>query len=319
MSIFNYREQPGYFRRLGDALKGTKKEIAGKIGSVFGKAESPVTEEHLEELESILIGADVGVKTALEIIETIREQTRGRIAVSGLQLQRMIRDELLEILETAEVDPAEHPQPAAHPEVILIVGVNGVGKTTTIGKMAHRFRREGRSVLICASDTFRAAANEQLGIWTERAGVELVKQKPGADPAAVLFDAIAACKSRHHDTLIVDTAGRLHTKGNLMEELSKMRRVAQREVAGAPHQVYLVLDATTGQNGLIQAQEFLRTSGVTALIVTKLDGTARGGIVVAISKELRIPIHYVGVGEGVGDLMPFSSEAYVKVLFGEEG
>jgi fused signal recognition particle receptor len=228
----------------------------------------------------------------------------------------MIRDELLKILE-GEPGWEEEELSRTRPYVILIVGVNGVGKTTTIGKLAYRFMQQRKSVLISASDTFRAAAVEQLEIWSQRTKTDIVRQAQGTDPTAVLFDAVAAAKSRGKDVLIADTAGRLHTKSNLMQELDKMRRIAAREVPGAPHQVYLVLDATTGQNGLIQARQFLESSGVTGLVVAKLDGTAKGGIIVAIARELRIPIRYVGVGEKMEDLMPFSPEAFVDSLFAE--
>jgi len=228
-------------------------------------------------------------------------------------MKRMIRDEILQILqETSQA--AELGRVEGQPTVVFVVGVNGVGKTTTIGKLAHLYRQMGRKVLFSASDTFRAAAIEQIGVWAERTGSELIRQKPGADPAAVLFDAISASRARGADVVIVDTAGRIHTKSNLMQELEKMRRVAGREVEGAPHEVFLVLDATTGQNGLAQAREFLRLTGVTGLIVTKLDGTAKGGIIVSIAKDLDIPSRFIGVGEKVDDLLPFDAEAYVDTL-----
>ncbi len=311
MSIFNYREKPGYFQRLKEALKVTKDDLAQQINRAVGRSQSPITEQQLEELENVLIGSDIGVETTLAIIDKIREETRKNQFLTSFQVRRILRGELLEILLSAEAEPPGLSQP---PHVILVVGVNGVGKTTTIGKLAVKFRDEGKQVLICASDTFRAAAVEQLVIWAERAGAEIVKQASGADPAAVLFDAIEAAKARRKDILIIDTAGRLHTKSNLMQELEKMRRIAGRQIQGAPHETLLVLDATTGQNGLIQAREFLGVAGVTGLIVTKLDGTAKGGIVVAICKELKIPVRYIGVGEKQSDLMPFSAEAFVDSL-----
>lgn len=312
MSIFNYKEQPGYFTRLKEALQGTQQEISQQIDQLMGSAESSLTEAQLEELEQILIGADIGVHVTLRIVEEVREKTRGHRLFTSQRLKRMIREIILEILRSTESPDGSGVE--EKPRVIFVVGVNGVGKTTTIGKLAHRFSREGKQVLICASDTFRAAAVEQLRVWAERARAEMVRQSAGADPAAVLYDALAASRSRQKDVLIVDTAGRLHTRTNLMQELEKMKRVAGREIPGAPHCVYLVLDATTGQNGLAQARQFLSSVGVTAIIVTKLDGTAKGGIVVAIARELKLPIGYVGVGEGVEDLMPFSAEAFVDSL-----
>ncbi|HSR66440.1 MAG TPA: signal recognition particle-docking protein FtsY [Acidobacteriota bacterium] len=316
MSIFNYKERPGYFARLKDALKTTSKDISTQMSEVFGKGETPVTEEHLEDLESILIGADIGVETSLGIIDKIREETRGTRVITTHKLKRMIRQEVLDILQASGSGQERRTEVGTGPEVVLVVGVNGVGKTTTIGKLAHRWRQQDRQVLICAADTFRAAAVEQLQIWADRVGADLVKQRQGSDPAAVVFDAVAAAKARGKDVLVIDTAGRLHNKANLMAELEKIRRIAAREIEGAPHQVYLVLDATTGQNGLVQAREFFKVSGVTGLIVAKLDGTAKGGILVAIAKELKIPIEFIGVGEQLGDLMRFSPEAYVDSLFG---
>ena len=316
MSIFNYKEEKGYFQRMKEALKFTTADISEQISEVLGGKESPMTEEHLEDLEAILISADIGVRTSSQIIDKIREETRGLRVVTSHKLMRLMRSEILDILQSVDSEAASAD--GGRPHTILVVGVNGVGKTTTIGKLARQYRQQGRQVLICAADTFRAAAVEQLAIWADRAGVDLVKQRSGADPAAVLFDAIAACKARGKDILIVDTAGRLHNKANLMAELEKMKRVAGREVEGAPHEVHLILDATTGQNGLVQAREFLKTTGVTGIIVTKLDGTAKGGIVVAIAKELRIPIRYIGVGEKPEDLMPFSAEAYVESLLAGE-
>ncbi len=316
MSIFNYKESPGYFSRLKDALQTAARDIGDSISDVVSGPESPMTEDHLEDLESVLIGADIGVRTTADIVEKVRQETKDLSVVTSHKLRRMIRREVLSILEGSG-SAAAPQQGGALPHTILIVGVNGVGKTTTIGKLARRFRDDRKEVLICAADTFRAAAVEQLEVWSQRAGVEIVKQRQGADPAAVLFDAIAASKARRKEILIVDTAGRLHNKANLMKELEKMRRIASREVEGAPHEVFLILDATTGQNGLTQAREFLKTAGVTGLIVTKLDGTAKGGIVVAIAQEMGIPIRYIGVGEKMEDLMPFSAEAYANALFAE--
>lgn len=315
MSLFNYRKDPGYFQRLKEALKTTKDDLSFKINQISGTGESPVTEEQLEDLESVLIGADLGVETTLDVVERIRQGTRGDRFVVGSRLRRLMKEHLLEIMRTAEGAPSD--QGHVMPQVIFVVGVNGVGKTTTIGKLAHIYQSEGKSVLFSASDTFRAAAIEQLEIWADRAGCQTIKQQAGADPAAVLFDAIAAARARSRDILLVDTAGRLHNKSNLMQELEKMKRVASREVEGAPHEVFLVLDATTGQNGLIQAREFKAIAGLTGVIVAKLDGTAKGGIVVAIANELQVPVRYVGTGEQLEDLIPFDSEAFVETLLGE--
>ncbi|UCF37193.1 MAG: signal recognition particle-docking protein FtsY [Acidobacteriota bacterium] len=316
MSIFNYKEKPGYFSRLKKALESTKEDISQKIGELTGSGESPVTPEQLENLEEVLLAADIGVQTTLEIIEKIQDETRGNRFVTSFQVKRLIREELATILQDSGAPDLKVSD--GGPFVMFVVGVNGVGKTTTIGKLASLYRSEGSSVLFSASDTFRAAAIEQLTIWAERTGASLVKQSPGADPAAVLFDAIQSAKSRAVDVLIVDTAGRLHTKSNLMQELEKMNRVAAREVDSAPHEVLLVLDATTGQNGLVQAREFHKSAGVTGLLVTKLDGTAKGGIVVAIAKELGIPIRFVGVGEKADDLLPFDPQAYIDSLLGSD-
>ena len=313
MSIFNYQEQPGYFKRLKEALETTRDDLGQKINQVMGTTESPVTEDQLEELENILISADIGVQTTLEIVEKMREETRGQRVVTRQKAKRMIRKEMLDILKTGQDRPRESSSPS-RPHVVFVVGVNGVGKTTTVGKLAHRLSQDEKSVLICAADTFRAAAVEQLMIWAERTQTDIVKQSPGADPAAVLFDAIAASKARKKDVLLVDTAGRLHTKTHLMKEVEKMKRIAGREVEGAPHEIFWILDATTGQNGLNQAREFFETIGITGMIVTKLDGTAKGGILVAIAKELKIPILYIGVGESQEDLIPFSAEGFVDSL-----
>lgn len=316
MSIFQYQEQPGYFRRLKEALKITQKDLGEKIDRLVGTAESPLTPQQLEDLEEILIGADLGVETTLQIVGRIRETTRGDRFLTSSRLKEMVRRQILEIFQATD-GWQEESFPQDPPKVVLVVGVNGVGKTTTIGKLAERYRRQGRTVLLSASDTFRAAAIEQLGIWAERTGSGIVRQQAGSDPAAVLFDAIAAARARGFEVLLADTAGRLHTRSNLMQELEKMKRVAAREVEGAPHEVYLVLDANTGQNGVAQAREFVRTAGVTGLVVAKLDGTAKGGIVVAIARELGIPVRYIGVGEKKEDLLPFDPQAYTDSLLGQ--
>ena len=313
MNIFSYQEGPGYFKRLQEALKMTKDELGDRLHRVMGTTESPVSEDQLEELEEILISADIGVQTTLQILERVREETRGQRIVTRFRVNRMIREEMLDILKASQDLPHENLSTSG-PHVVFVVGVNGVGKTTTVGKLAHRLSQDGKEVLVCASDTFRAAAVEQLMIWAERTQTDIVKQGSGADPAAVLFDAIAASKARKKDVLIVDTAGRLHTQNHLMQEVAKMKRIAGQQVEGAPHQIYWILDATTGQNGLTQAREFSDKIGITGIIVTKLDGTAKGGILVAIAKELNIPILYVGIGESQEDLIPFSAEAFVDSL-----
>jgi fused signal recognition particle receptor len=267
----------------------------------------------LDELEAIMIGADIGVGTTTEILNSIRDQVSRQVLQDPGQLRNAIKEELRKILKVNYTAPMQVPE--GNPFVILMVGVNGVGKTTTIGKLANRFKSNGKKVMLCASDTFRAAAVEQLEIWANRADAPIVKQKAGADPSAVLFDALQSAKARKIDYVIVDTAGRLHTKHNLMAELEKMTRIARREVPGAPHEVLLVMDATTGQNGLTQAREFTKSAGVTGLVLTKLDGTAKGGVVTAIAKDLKIPIRFVGEGEKMDDLVEFSPEDFVESLF----
>ena len=314
MSIFRYQERKGYFTRLKEALQVTKEDLSHKINQVMGTGSSAITDTQLEDLEEILIGCDIGVKTTLEILERTRRETGDDRFLTSFQLRRALRNCLLEILSNLDQSEVKSGQP----HVVLVVGVNGVGKTTTIGKLAHYLSAQDKKVLICAADTFRAAAVDQLDIWAQRSGADIVKQPQGADPAAVLYDAIAAARARSKDVVITDTAGRLHSKINLMKELEKMIRVASREVDGAPHETLLILDATTGQNGLVQARQFLEVAGVNGIIITKLDGTARGGIVVAVARELGIPIRFVGVGEGLEDMLPFSPEEFVDSLVGAE-
>jgi len=290
------KTRAGLVNALEDALQG-KKEIDAGL---------------LEELEATLLSADIGVRTTEEILERIRQRVERHQLADAAPLKALIREHLLEILAASERAPARVSEP---PAVVLLVGVNGSGKTTTIGKLAQRFKNERRSVLLCAADTFRAAAIDQLEIWGQRTGTQVVRQGPGSDPSAVLFDAVQAAKSRKIDYVLVDTAGRLQTKENLMAELQKMSRTARKVVPDAPHEVLLVLDATTGQNGLEQARKFTETAGVTGIVLTKLDGTAKGGIVVAIARELNLPIRYVGVGEKVEDLLPFDSEKFIQSLF----
>jgi fused signal recognition particle receptor len=302
------------FRR---AVSATRESLTEKLDTVFA-GRKQIDDELLDKLEEVLIAADIGVATTLEILETVRRGV-ARKQINDLDaLKQAIKDELLNILQASEregvASETSVPETVA-PYVMMIVGVNGVGKTTTIGKLAQRIKAEGNDVLICAADTFRAAASDQLAIWAERTGVPLIQQKQGTDPAAVLFDSLKAAKARGSEVLIVDTAGRLHTKSNLMAELDKMKRVAAREVDGAPHETLLVLDAVTGQNGLEQARQFLKVAGVTGIVLTKLDGTAKGGIAVAIAKELNLPIRYAGIGEKVDDLVVFDPKQYVEGLF----
>jgi fused signal recognition particle receptor len=313
--------EPELVDRFKQAVASTRENLAGRIDAVVG-ARREIDGQVLDELEEALIGADIGIQTSFEIIEKARQQVSRKQLSDVGELKRLIKSELQDILESADRNrkrgtvASETEVPLEiKPYIIMIVGVNGVGKTTTIGKLAHRIRSEGNEVLICAADTFRAAANDQLAIWAERSGVPLIQQRPGTDPSAVLFDSIGSARSRDTDVLIVDTAGRLHTKLNLMQELEKMRRIACREVPGAPHEVLLIVDAVTGQNGLEQARQFTKTVPVTGLVLTKLDGTAKGGIVISIAKELGIPIRYVGIGEGMADLVEFSPETYIEGLF----
>lgn len=300
---------------LLDRLKqGIQKTRSGLVGSldnlIHGRKE--IDPEMLEELEYSLISADIGVRTATEILEGIRQRLDRNQLGDGDELRAHIRRTLLEILE-ANDRPLKLA--AEGPSIFLIVGVNGVGKTTSIGKLANRFKTDGKNVMICAADTFRAAAIEQLEVWATRSGVPIIKQQSGADPSAVLFDSLESAKSRKIDILLVDTAGRLHNKAPLMAELEKMTRIAQRQIPGSPHEVLLVMDATTGQNGLEQAKKFTESAGVTGIVLTKLDGTAKGGVVVAIARELGLPIRFVGIGEQMDDLIPFEAETFVASLF----
>jgi len=302
------------FRR---AVSATRESLSDRLDTAF-QGLKQIDENLLDELEEALIAADIGVATTQHILETVRRGV-ARKQINDLDaLKQAIKDELLKILRRSEkqgvASETSIPENVS-PYVMMIVGVNGVGKTTTIGKLAQRIKAEGNDVLICAADTFRAAASDQLAIWAERTGVPLIQQKQGTDPAAVLFDSLKASKARGSDVLIVDTAGRLHTKSNLMAELEKMKRVAAREVEGAPHETLLVVDAVTGQNGLEQARQFLKVAGVTGIVLTKLDGTAKGGIAVAIANELSLPIRYAGIGEKVDDLVVFDPELYVNGLF----
>ncbi|CAM3189611.1 signal recognition particle-docking protein FtsY [Rhodothermus bifroesti] len=303
--------------RLESGLEKTRSSLLGKLDRLI-RGKDRIDDEVLDQLEELLITSDVGVKTTLEIIRRVEARVARDRYVSTKELYALIRDEIAGLLlDHASERPADFEAPLPHkPYVIMVVGVNGVGKTTTIGKLAYRYREAGKSVLLGAADTFRAAAIEQLEIWAERAQVPLIKQHPGADPAAVAFDTLAAAKSRGVDVVIIDTAGRLHTKSGLMEELAKIRRVMARQVEGAPHEVLLVLDASTGQNALRQAEEFTKSVEVTGLVLTKLDGTAKGGIVIGISNEFQIPVKYIGVGEKISDLQVFDRRQFVEALFG---
>jgi fused signal recognition particle receptor len=303
--------EPNLLDRLKVGIQKTRSGLVDRIEDVLsGKKE--IDADLLEELEYTLITADLGVRTVEDILDRIRERVDRKMTGDAVEIRSLIRDHLLEILRASETPVRVVTQP---PAVVMVVGVNGAGKTTTIGKLAHRFLGEGRKVLLCAADTFRAAAIEQLEVWAERAKVDLIRQKNGADPSAVVFDSLQAAKARGVDYVIVDTAGRLHTKENLMAELEKMRRTCQRVIPGSPHEVWLVLDATTGQNGLEQARKFTESAGVTGIILTKLDGTAKGGVVVAIARELNLPIRFVGVGEKIDDLLPFEPDKFVASLF----
>jgi fused signal recognition particle receptor len=303
--------EPNLLDRLKTGIQKTRSGLVDRIEDVLsGRKE--IDAELLEELEYTLITADLGIQTVQDILERIRQQMDRKQSGDAAEIRSMIREQLLQVLGSSESPIRVVTKP---PAVVMLVGINGAGKTTTIGKLAHRFLGEGRKVLLCAADTFRAAAVEQLEVWAERAGVDVIRQKTGADPSAVVFDALHAAKARAVDYVIIDTAGRLHTKENLMAELEKMRRTCQRVVPGSPHEVWLVLDATTGQNGLEQARKFTESAGVTGILLTKLDGTAKGGVVVAIARELNLPIRFIGVGEKIDDLLPFEPERFVASLF----
>ncbi|MBM4169494.1 MAG: signal recognition particle-docking protein FtsY [Ignavibacteria bacterium] len=304
------------FEKFRSGLTKTRDSFVGKVQRIV-TAKSTIDQEMIDDLEEVLIGSDVGVEATGVIIERIQRRVKEEKYTSPTELTNLLRDEIANVLR------GESPQDRGgvivnegqRPFVVMIVGVNGVGKTTTIGKMANHFREEGLRVLIGAADTFRAAANEQLEVWARKAHVDIVQQRRGADPAAVAFDTVASAKARNLDVVIIDTAGRLHTKTNLMEELKKIKRVLEKQTPGAPHETLLVLDATTGQNGLQQVRQFADAIGLTGIVLTKLDGTAKGGIVLAIARELKVPVKYVGVGEKIDDLQPFDARAYVDAMF----
>jgi fused signal recognition particle receptor len=331
ISLFG-KPEPTLVDRLKASVSKTKAALSETVDNLF-LGERKIDPALLKQLETALLSADLGVKPTKEILDSVKEKLDRNALSDASQLKQEIKSHIVRILSASEQKQskaegvwatAAAPAPAqktgvssngSGPRVIFIVGVNGAGKTTSIGKLANRLRQEGRSVVLCAADTFRAAAVEQLEIWAQRNGIEVIKQKSGADPAAVVYDAMAAAKARDANAVIVDTAGRLHTKSNLMAELEKMKRTAAKVIPGAPHDVLLVLDATTGQNGLAQAREFTSTVGVTGIILTKLDGTAKGGIVVAIARELGLPIRFVGTGEQINDMVPFDAETYANSLF----
>jgi fused signal recognition particle receptor len=303
------------FGRIKEGLTRTKQQIVERFDEIVGRADAPerraraIDVETVEALEELLISADIGVAATDRILAAVKSRPR-----NGTSLRDLVKSEIRDVFAAVDKPLAV----GQHPKVTLIVGVNGTGKTTTVGKLANLLKNAGERPLICAADTFRAAAVEQLEIWAKRAGVDIVRAREGSDPAAVVFDAISSGKARSRDPILVDTAGRLHTRVNLMNELEKIRRVAAREVEGAPQEVLLVLDATVGQNGVTQAREFMGAAGVNGIVLTKLDGTAKGGVAVAIAHDLKLPIRYVGVGEGVDDLVPFSAEEYVDGLFEEK-
>jgi fused signal recognition particle receptor len=305
----------GFFDRLRQGLSRTTQQLADRFDDIVRRADAPgertrpIDVETVEALEELLISADIGVAATDRILDAVKARQR-----NGTSLRDLVKQEIRAVFAAADKPIAA----SAGPHVTLIVGVNGTGKTTTVGKLANLLKSEGRKPLICAADTFRAAAVEQLEIWARRAGVEMVRAREGADPAAVVFDAISSGRAKGRDPILVDTAGRLHTRVNLMNELDKIRRIASREVPGAPQEVLLVLDATVGQNGLAQAREFMGVAGVNGIVLTKLDGTAKGGVAVAIANDLKLPIRYVGIGEGIDDLIPFSADDYVDGLFQEK-
>jgi fused signal recognition particle receptor len=305
----------GLFGKLRESLSRTKQQIVERFDEIVRVADEPerrsrpVDVDTVEALEELLISADIGVAATDRIVAAVKTRAR-----NGASLRELVKQEIRGVF--AAID---HPViVSTPPTVTLVVGVNGTGKTTTVGKLANLLKKSGQTPLICAADTFRAAAVEQLEIWAARANVDMVRAREGADPAAVVFDAITSGKAKGRDPILIDTAGRLHTRVNLMNELDKIRRIASREIAGAPQEVLLVLDATVGQNGLTQAREFMSVAGVNGIVLTKLDGTAKGGVAVAIANDLKLPIRYVGVGEGIDDLVPFSADEYVDGLFEEK-
>ena len=314
----------GFFDKLGlsrlkEGLTKTRDTLKEKL-AVVTKGKTEVDDEFLEELENILVAADVGVETTLDIVDAVTERSKGKTYRSEDELNEMVMGEIRNLLvESGHEHPVDFDSPlSAKPYVIMIVGVNGAGKTTSVAKLAHNYDKAGKKVVIAAADTFRAAAYEQLKIWADRAGVPIIGQGQGADPASVVFDSVSSAVSKGNDVVLVDTAGRLHNKSHLMEELAKIMRVAKKKIPDAPHEVLLVLDGTTGQNAVQQAREFTRFVNVTGLIVTKLDGTSKGGIVLSISRELNLPVKYIGVGEKIDDLQLFDRASFVEALLEKE-
>ena len=307
-------KKAGLFERMKNALSATKENLVNRIDAVLGNI-SAIDKNTLDDLEETLLGADLGVAVTNRIMTAVREQYKKGGLKTPEDAKNEIRNQLTAILCDHKGADGGDPEQETTLQVWMVVGVNGTGKTTTVGKLAARFAGEGLKALVCAADTFRAAAIEQLTVWMERSGTELIKSKIGADPSSVLHDALAAAAARNCDLVLIDTAGRLHTKTNLMQELDKMRRVAERKIPGAPHETLLVVDATTGQNGLNQAREFMKVTGITGLIVTKLDGTAKGGVLFGICQELNIPVRFIGIGEAIEDLVEFSPENFINSLF----
>jgi len=300
--------------RLKQSVSKTRSQIAAKVEDLIS-GEKKIDPELLTKLENALLAADIGPRTTHQILEAVRQKLERHALNNASDLKTELKHQLLYALRTLPSSNGSAVAQETRPHVIFVVGVNGTGKTTTIGKLAYRLRQSGKSVVLAAGDTFRAAAIEQLGVWSSRTGSEIIKTKSGGDPAAVVYDALSSARARNADVVIVDTAGRLHTKSNLMAELDKMKRTAAKVIPDAPHEVLLVMDATTGQNGLSQAREFTATAGVTGIVLTKLDGTAKGGIIVAITRELGLPVRYVGTGEAMEDLVPFDPEIFVSSLF----
>jgi len=306
----------GFIDKLKKGLSKTHQGLVEKIDRLF-LGRKTIDQDLLDELEAVLLGADLGVKTSTQLIEGVKQALKRGELKEPEKVKDFIKQEILRILRAGE-QPLRIEETSSKPFVFMVVGVNGVGKTTTIGKLAHQYALEKKKILIGAADTFRTAAVEQLEIWAKRVGADFIKQEKGSDPAAVAFDSIKAAKARNIDLVFIDTAGRLHTKVNLMEEVKKLKRIVSRECPGAPHEVLLVLDATTGQNAISQAKLFNEAIGVTGIALTKLDGTAKGGIIVGITEELKIPIRYVGIGEGIDDLKPFHAADFVEALFAVE-
>lgn len=308
-------ERKSIFGRMKDAISHTRETLGERVDAIVAVTRE-VDQSTLDELEASLLSSDLGISTTTAILDGIREQAKKKEIRGGAELKILLKQRIKSILDTERERNFFEQRKSEPPNVIMLVGVNGTGKTTSAGKLSSLFRSRGQTVLLCAADTFRAAAIEQLEVWAQRTGVEMIKTRQGGDPSAVLFDSLQAAKARSIDVLVVDTAGRLHTKTNLMAELEKMRRTASRLVGGAPHEVLLVIDATTGQNGLEQARLFTESAGVTGIILTKLDGTAKGGIAVAIANELQVPVRYIGIGEHLEDLLPFDSQAFVDSMLG---